>query len=369
VAEKIVFYSWQSDRPNPTNRNFIRQCLQKAVAVTPEDERIEEPVRIDSDTAGVPGSPDIVAEIFRKISKADAFVADVTFVSGKPGRRSPNPNVLVELGFAAALLGWERILLVVNEAFGKRKDLPFDLRQRRVAAYSLKEGQEKTETRKALVRLFTSALGEMLSSVNPAMLPKGLSQSLSQLAKHLVVQFVDSGGQEVRTWEDVNGFSMASGGSLIARTKLEKEIDEWKSAVAELIRHGVLVRDQHRQDVFELGEVTARVRPYLNPPPNNPEKDGELSGDDRRQFLALVDRLDAALAGDGILRSPWLTAEIEMLCNQFRRAKPLQREVLEMDFALKVLERSDRESKRQALEYLRESSQKLRKLIRYQPQD
>src|SRR5205823_3575063 len=43
----------------------------------------------------------------------------------------PNSNVLVELGYALARLGNERIVCVMNEAFGKPTDLPFDLAHRR----------------------------------------------------------------------------------------------------------------------------------------------------------------------------------------------------------------------------------------------
>lgn len=59
-----VFYSWQSDLPNSTNRGFIEKALENAVKLIHNDESIEvEPV-IDRDTVGVPGSPDIANTIF-----------------------------------------------------------------------------------------------------------------------------------------------------------------------------------------------------------------------------------------------------------------------------------------------------------------
>jgi hypothetical protein len=46
--------------------------------------------------------------------------------AGKNRRRTPNPNVLVELGYALKALGDERVIVVVNTAFGKEELLPFD---------------------------------------------------------------------------------------------------------------------------------------------------------------------------------------------------------------------------------------------------
>ena len=55
----LVFYSWQSDLPNKTNRGLIEQALGRAVKVISENGHLEQAIRLDSDTTGVPGSPDI----------------------------------------------------------------------------------------------------------------------------------------------------------------------------------------------------------------------------------------------------------------------------------------------------------------------
>lgn len=52
------------------------------------------------------------------------------------GRKTPNANVLIELGYAIATVGWNRIILVFNEASGDVTDLPFDINQQRVARYN-----------------------------------------------------------------------------------------------------------------------------------------------------------------------------------------------------------------------------------------
>jgi len=157
---RIIFYSWQSDLPNATNRGLIQKALEVAAhAIAADDSVAVEPV-IDRDTAGVPGSPDIAATIFGKISASDVFVADVSIIS-KPrkGRATPNPNVLIELGYALKAVGPERVILVFNEAYGKFADLPFDLRTRRVLTYKMpEETAERAPERAALAGKLEEAL-------------------------------------------------------------------------------------------------------------------------------------------------------------------------------------------------------------------
>ena len=55
----------------------------------------------------------------RKIERAAVFVCDVSLINRGAGvRPTPNPNVLVELGYALAKVGWSRIVMVLNEASG-----------------------------------------------------------------------------------------------------------------------------------------------------------------------------------------------------------------------------------------------------------
>lgn len=151
MAKQTIFYSWQSDLPNALNRGFISNCLEQAIQQISSDDGLKVDPCLDRDTKDVPGTPDIVATIFEKIATADIFVGDVSFVSAGTGRQFPNPNVLIELGFAASSLGWQRIICVFNTHFGAMKDLPFDLRQRRIVSYKLSEDGEKSQQRKVLV--------------------------------------------------------------------------------------------------------------------------------------------------------------------------------------------------------------------------
>jgi hypothetical protein len=156
--KQIVFYSWQSDLPNACNRGFIQEALENAAAEIKADDTVAvEPV-VDRDTQGVPGAPDIASTIFAKITAADVFVADISIVVGDQKRATPNPNVLIELGYAMKALGHERVILVFNRAFGKIEDLPFDLRMRRVLAYELPEGQTKSTQKKALEKQLNHAI-------------------------------------------------------------------------------------------------------------------------------------------------------------------------------------------------------------------
>jgi hypothetical protein len=99
---------------------------------------LEDAPRIDHDTEGLSGAPEIAATILRKIETCGVFVADVSFIGktpqadpNKPEKLLPNPNVLLELGYASAKIGWERVVLVSNTAHGDPDKLPFDLKHRR----------------------------------------------------------------------------------------------------------------------------------------------------------------------------------------------------------------------------------------------
>ncbi len=138
-----IFYSWQSVLPNPTNRGFIQQAIEKAIEDLKDKLDTQLVPCLDRDTQNVPGTPDIASTIFEKIKDSQVFVCDVSIIqpSTFTGRRTPNPNVLLELGYAASCLGWERVICVYNLAFGEIGDLPFDLRTRRICTYRMNEGQ------------------------------------------------------------------------------------------------------------------------------------------------------------------------------------------------------------------------------------
>jgi hypothetical protein len=165
--QRTIFYSWQSDLPNSTNRGLIQKALENAAKALVKDGTVDVQPVIERDTLGIPGAPDIAKAIFAKIDAADVFVADVSIINGKDGGKlTPNPNVLVELGYALGVLGDARIILVANTEYGEIKELPFDLRMRRTVPYSAIEGADDTATaRNDLQGKLKGALTAALSGI------------------------------------------------------------------------------------------------------------------------------------------------------------------------------------------------------------
>lgn len=156
-----VFYSWQSDLPGNTNRGFIGDSLRKALRDLAKDEDVYEPPRdIDTATAGVAGSARIDQKIFEKIDAASACVFDVSIALRSENRVSPNPNVLVELGYALKAHPEARVIMVLNKRFGKPEELPFDLRQRQVMVYDAVDvgSDERPKAKADLVAALVGAL-------------------------------------------------------------------------------------------------------------------------------------------------------------------------------------------------------------------
>jgi hypothetical protein len=131
MAHKF-FYAWQSERPNSVCRSFIKNVLE-SISTALNQAGIDERIQIDSDTQGIPGTPEILNTILGKIEEDDVFVADLTMCSeshqdGKI-RGSPNPNVMFEYGYALKTKTRDRIICVMNTFYGGNdpSELPFDL--------------------------------------------------------------------------------------------------------------------------------------------------------------------------------------------------------------------------------------------------
>ncbi len=146
-----VFYSWQSDIRR--NRNLIHTCLEKTIKEIKKKEHkdIALEINIDRDTANKSGSPEIANTIFQKIKSCDIFICDVTIVNRTNLSRllnyrlTPNPNVLIELGYAVNLLGWEKIICINDTKFSKLEDLPFDIRGHRITSFQSSKNNFKDD--------------------------------------------------------------------------------------------------------------------------------------------------------------------------------------------------------------------------------
>ena len=140
-----VFYSWQSDTKADLNKTLIEQALEEALKRLRSDATLEiafrdKTMELDKDTQGIPGSPPVTQTILKKIKECTAFVADMTYVGRslaeckkETERLFANPNVLIEYGYALRCHGPERLIAIMNTAFGKSHadNLPFDLRHLR----------------------------------------------------------------------------------------------------------------------------------------------------------------------------------------------------------------------------------------------
>jgi hypothetical protein len=143
-----IFWSWQSDTPGKIGRHFVRDVLRAAIDDLKQAIEVDEPterdaradIHLDHDREGVSGSPDLSRVILEKIAQSVVFVADVTpvgFVHERPDTQSSkivkkviNPNVAIELGYALRALTDRALLMVLNEHYGGRADLPFDLQSK-----------------------------------------------------------------------------------------------------------------------------------------------------------------------------------------------------------------------------------------------
>ena len=115
----------------------------------------------------------------------------------------PNPNVLVELGYALGKLGEGKVVCVHNLVTGRVEDLPFDIRGRTVATYELppKAGVPdeatwqalRAEQRKQLVGRLKHALTAVLSATDPA-----VANFVNQMVEKLILVIVFGGEVEDR---------------------------------------------------------------------------------------------------------------------------------------------------------------------------
>ena len=174
-----IFWSWQSDHDGKVAHYLIRDALEAAIEKLKLPKDIEEPseaerranLELDHDTKGETGWTDIADSIFKKIDNSAVFVADVTPVGktlGKGAKKLMNPNVAIELGYAIKALTWSSCLGVMNLAYGKIDDLPFDIHRTRSwpITYTLKEGATKEDVevaKKGLSEAFYLKLKPFLS--------------------------------------------------------------------------------------------------------------------------------------------------------------------------------------------------------------
>jgi len=192
-----IFYAWQMDTDTGLNRWFIENAIKKAIkrikadtqqvtdssdmkldaalpveegeanAVNPEPESDDAEIIYQWGAVGSSGAKLIGEEILARIKTCGVFIGDVTFVSTieTPDGRDkwlPNANVLLETGAASQSGdGWNRIILVLNQALGSVDCLPFDLKFRHCTvqyALATKDDPDKKEKQKRLTDAFVTEI-------------------------------------------------------------------------------------------------------------------------------------------------------------------------------------------------------------------
>lgn len=127
-----LFFSWQSDEKK--SRQILERALLTACDELEEKEEIK--VEVDYSTLGESGMPSIDQTILRKIDNCDLFLADITPVCKYDQQQGngqvvtkevPNPNVLIELGYAMSALGVDYVIPVAHNGTWLTQNLPFDI--------------------------------------------------------------------------------------------------------------------------------------------------------------------------------------------------------------------------------------------------
>lgn len=165
-SRKTVFYSWQSDLPAASNLQLIRSQLRAAISNV-EEQQAGLSISLDEATRDLPGSPHIPTAITDKIRVADYFICDVSTINATDpnARKCPNPNVVFELGYAVAMLGWGRIVMLFNREYGELADLPFDFDRHRASPYQA-GGAPSNSAKGGLKSLLATSIAAMIKA-NP----------------------------------------------------------------------------------------------------------------------------------------------------------------------------------------------------------
>ena len=265
TKEIKVFYSWQSDLPGNKSRYIIQESIENAVKVLRDTIKVE----ADRDTKNEYGSPDIVQTIFSKIDECDLFIADVSVVNKYTSlsedsdiskylvdqddiRLTPNPNVLVELGYAAKTLGWDRVICIINTDFGEIEKLPFDIAHRRLTPFSL-NGKSKAEVKKELTGIIVDTITNLILSGN-------LKKSKGNFSTHIV------GYYDFKTEKVLTNFPAISVKKLNSYNNLKESIlAECKGLVDEISKIELSSPEDQKCQVIEKARLEPDPKKQLLP--------------------------------------------------------------------------------------------------------
>jgi len=168
------------------NRHLIRFALNLAAKNISDDPTVGIRVRIDADTEGVLGHVPVTDTILKKIAVCDAFVPDLTFVALTDPKLVPNPNVMLEYGYALRAKSPFVMIPVMNTAYGAAERLPFDMAHlRHPLQYHLPAtatNAERRTVRKALAEEFERILRLMIDAASAVDEREAIEKSRQQEA-------------------------------------------------------------------------------------------------------------------------------------------------------------------------------------------
>jgi len=163
------FFCWQDHLPKKLHRFLIRDSLDRAISRVQAElpEELECVLRRDEATNDRAGSVDIANTILQKINTSTVVVGDVTPVLTNPdkGWFYPNPNVMVEIGYAARALGWNRVICLYNESACKAEQLPFDIRHRRVTGFACADDSQRNKAYVELEGVLVTAIRAVIQEI------------------------------------------------------------------------------------------------------------------------------------------------------------------------------------------------------------
>lgn len=141
-----VFFSW---RTRPNGDDFTGRVYKLISELEDETKNNYDPIKLVDSGSGNLGSGEIPENLWKNLSASDIFIADLTRdreQCGSSDRLKPcNENVLFETGAATALLGSQRVILIVDQ--GTSEKMPFDLRSRLHFVYTPEKGIEELKNR------------------------------------------------------------------------------------------------------------------------------------------------------------------------------------------------------------------------------
>ncbi|MDP3468284.1 MAG: hypothetical protein Q8S11_08115 [Daejeonella sp.] len=176
-----IFYSWQTSTSTKYNKNFIQDSIEKAIRKLkkiPETKDIE--YVLQEGISNEPGSPPVAGKITdERIPNCDIFIADLSVTNKMPSpvvwilkkfklpyRPSQNTNVILEYGVALDAIKYERLIGVLNKAYGSPKDnpdnIPFDIKHLRFPIeFNYSSKHKKTDIQENFVNDLRTAIKDI----------------------------------------------------------------------------------------------------------------------------------------------------------------------------------------------------------------